>query len=131
MSTFYIASLAHTDRQDEHIRFWGRRHRGYTPVVGDYIGTYCFGEAVDLNDGEVCLAVPVDAVRALLSPEPYFAAGGKACRFFDQRGPVVDNTRANWAALVAASFPDGRSVTPQPEVFRGRRRAFSIEVPHG
>lgn len=130
MSAFYIASLKHTGHQDEFITFWQWNHCGYTPVVGQYIGRYCFGEAVSLNDGEDCLAVPVEAVERILSPEPYGFISGKACRWYDQRGPVVENAAENWSAMEAASFHDGRRVRLiKPEVFRGRRRA--LHAPEG
>jgi len=123
---YLIASLKHTCRDDEHIRWWGRMERGYTPVVGDSAGRYVYGYAVSLNDGLDCLAVPVSLVTQLLSPEPYFRPESPA-RFYDQRGPVVDNTHANWNALIAGALSFGRICKPKPEVFRGRRRAFAVE----
>lgn len=127
MSQFYIACLKHTCRADEHIRFWARFHRGYTPVLGEYAGRYCFGEAMSLNDGRDCIAVPVGIVDALASPEPYWKPGA---RFYDQRGPVMENTRKNWNVLAAASLWVGNQhFTPKPEVFRGKRRAiFTAEA---
>lgn len=124
MSTFYIASLKHTHAYHGHIQWWGRFHRGYTPVLGPNIGAYCYGEACALNDGQDTIAVPVKAVLKLLSPEPYFKPGA---RFYDQRGPVVDNTRANWNALLAARLvPDQPDrVKPKPEPFRGKRRCIA------
>lgn len=120
---YYIASLNHTHRHHEHIVWWGPNQCGYTPVVGDYIGRYDAAEAATLNDGEVCLAVPVEAVQALLLAEPVLSSGS---RFYDQRGPVVNNERANWTALLAARLAEGRTpgVKPKPEVFRGKRRAL-------
>jgi hypothetical protein len=123
MSHFYIASLKHTHKGDEHVVWWAHFHCGYTPVGGDYIGAYCYGEARELNDGRDCLAVPVDVVKRLLSPEPYWKPGA---RFYDQRGPVVDNTRANWNVLIAMRLlPEGSQFKPKPEVFRGTRRSFA------
>jgi hypothetical protein len=121
MSTYYIASLKHTHKHHEHIVWWGRFHRGYTPVVGPYIGAYCYGEACDMNDGDSFIAVPIDVVRKLLSPEPLFKPG---MRFYDQCGPVVDNSRANWTKLLAQRLlPEGwQHPKPKPEVFRGIRR---------
>lgn len=123
---YYIASLKHTNRSHEHIAWWGPEWRGYTPVVGDRIGEYDEATAAKLNDGEDCLAIPVEAVKALLSPEPYWKPGA---RFYDQPGPVVDNTRHNWNALIAASLKAGRKedAKPRPEVFRGTRRSFAME----
>lgn len=120
---YYIASLKHTSHEYEHIAFWGPAWRGYTPVVGPNIGEYDEAEAAKLNDGIDCIAVPVEVVKTLLSPEPYFKPGA---RFYDQRGPVVDNSRKNWNALLAASLVVGRSdgVKPKPGVFRGKRRSF-------
>jgi len=124
---YYIASLKHTHKHHEHIVWWGPMGNGYTPVIGDHIGSYVYGEALSLNDGFDCLAVPVDAVVALQSPEPHFRPE-RPQRFYDQRGPVVDNSRANWSRLIAASLQFGRSYVPKPEVFRGRRAAFALEV---
>jgi hypothetical protein len=125
MSTFYIASLKHTDKSHEHITWWQRFHRGYTPVLGEYAGLYCYGEASDLNDGRDYIAVPAEAVQKLMSPEPYFENRTGLRRWYDQRGPVVDNTRANWNALIAARLlPEGCQFKPNPEVFRGTRRAI-------
>jgi hypothetical protein len=122
-SAFYIASLKHTGKQHEHITWWGPAWRGYTPVVGDHIGVYSAEEAAKLNDGQADIAVPVEAVHALLSPEPHYSRG----RLYDQRGPVVDNSRKNWGQLLAARLRAGQSegVNPKPVPFRGARRATS------
>ena len=127
MSTLYfIASLKHTNKYHEHITFWGRMERGYTPVIGENAGQYVYGYAVDLNDGVDCLAVPVSVVKQLLAAEPYYRPHEPA-RFYDQRGPVVDNTRANWNRLIAMSLPRTNADKPKPEVFRGTRRSFSMQ----
>jgi hypothetical protein len=124
LMNYYIASLKNTRRDHEHIQFRGPEYRGYTPVVGQYAGQYGEQEALKLNDGEDCIAVPVEEVKALLSPEPYSKPG---MRFYDQRGPVVVNSRENWTALLLASLKIGRQpgCKPKPEIFRGKRRAFS------
>jgi hypothetical protein len=126
---YYIASLKHTVRDHEHITFWGADHRGYVLVIQDgHTGEYTLAEAQRLNDGLDCLAVPVDAVKALLSPQPYYRNGwGHAARFYDTPGPVVDNTRANWNRLIAAALP-GQVYKPKPEVCRRTRRSFALEV---
>ncbi|WP_394789104.1 hypothetical protein [Rhodoferax sp.] len=116
---YYIASLKHTSRKHEHISWWGKNHAGYTPVVGDYIGTYSHSEAMELNDGEDCIAVPVAVVQSVLSPEPYHRPGA---RFYDQVGPVVPNATAAWRVLIAGSNP---KTTPKPRQFTGRRRSFA------
>ena len=121
---YYIASLKHTHRDHEHITFWGPDWRGYTPVVGERIGTYSEEDAAKLNDGFDHIAVPIESVKALLSPEPYWKPGA---RFYDQRGPVVDNTRAIWSVLIAARLPSDSQHKPKPEPFRGQRRSFSWE----
>lgn len=122
MSTFYIASLKHTTKDCEHITFWGRFNRGYTPVIGARVGKYCFGEASDLNDGVNYIAVPCKVVDSFLSPEPYWKPGAK---FYDQIGPVVDNTRAIWNQLIAASLEQGRSVAKiKLTPFTKKRRSF-------
>lgn len=127
MSNFYIASIKHTHKGDEHITFWARFERGYTPVIGAHAGRYCFGEASSLNDGLDYIAVPANVVESLLSPEPYWKPGA---RFYDQRGPVIDNTRANWNRLFAASLKDGRETDKiKPEVFRGKRKSFGWVKP--
>jgi len=119
---FYIASIKHTGTHDEHITFWGKNHCGYTPVVGDHIGEYELSDAVRLNDGLDHIAVPVEFVKSIASPEPYWKPGA---RFYDQRGPVVDNTRAIWNQLLKASLPDGRKFSKQKiSVHRGARRSF-------
>ncbi len=125
---YYIASLKHTIRAHAHITFWGPDWRGYVLVIKDgHTGEYGPAEAQRLNDGCDCIAVPVDAVKALLSPEPYYRNGrGEAARFYDTPGPVIDNTRANWNALIKASLVPGREHKPKPEVFRGIRRDFAL-----
>lgn len=127
MALYFIASLKHTNKHHEHITWWGRMERGYTPVLGPNAGKYVYGYAVALNDGLDFLAVPVPVVNRLRSPEPYFRPGNPA-RFYDQRGPVVDNTRANWNRLIAASLPLLAGVKPKPEVFRGTRRSFANQL---
>lgn len=128
MSTFIIASVKNTHTHHAHIVFWGPSHCGYRMVVNETTGRYCFGEAMSLNDGEDCIAVPSEVVEALVSPEPYFRNyKGEPARFYDTPGPVVDNTRANWNALVKASITAGRHAAKvKPEVFRGKRRAYSL-----
>jgi hypothetical protein len=124
MSTYYIASLKHTHKGDEHIVWWSTNHCGYTPVLGERAGRYCYGEACELNDGRDYIAVPVEAVQKLMSPEPYFENRTGLHRWYDQRGPVVDNTRANWNAMLAARLlPERGQFKPKPQVFRGPRRA--------
>lgn len=123
MSTFYIASLKNTGKDCEHIKFWARFHKGYTPVIGEYAGRYCFGEASELNDGVDCIAIPADVLESLVSPEPYWKPGA---RFYDQRGPVVDNTWENWNRLFAGSLESGRLTEKiKPLVFQGKRRSFA------
>jgi hypothetical protein len=124
-TAYYIASLKHTHKDHEHITFWGKDHRGYTMVFGDHMGKYTLDDARRLNSGISCIAVPVEAVSGLLSPEPYFRPHDPA-RFYDQRGPVIDNTRAMWNRLIAASLQEGREHKPKPEVFRGTRRSFAL-----
>lgn len=128
---FIIASLKHTNKGHEHITFWGKDCCGYVlAVTDDRVGKYSEQEAQrHLNDGIDCLAVPVVAVTDLLSPRPYYAGStGKARPFYDIDGPVVDNTRANWNRLIAASLPRNSIAKPKPEVFKGRRRSFAIEL---
>ncbi len=126
LALYYIASLKHTHKGHEHITWWAKNHCGYTPVLGDNAGQYSREDATKLNDGEDCVAVPIEAVHAVQVPEPYFSPEDPR-RFYDQRGPVVENSRANWTRLIAASLQQGRHSEPKPEVFRGKRRAFSIE----
>jgi hypothetical protein len=127
---YYIASLKHTNKYHEHITFWGPDWRGYVLAITDErVGKY--GEAEvrrgTLNDGEACIAVPERAVKELLSPTPFYAnSKGQALPFYDIPGPVVDNTRANWKRLIAASLPRDRDAKPRPEVFKGERRSFAI-----
>ena len=123
MSTFLIASLKHTNKADEFITFWRPLHRGYTPVI-ERAGRYCYGEAVELNDGDSYIAVPPNVVELLQLPTPYYKPGAK---FFDHAGPVVANTRAAWNALIAGSLAHGRTYNPKPEPFRGKRRAIYTE----
>ena len=123
MSTFLIASLKHTSKGDEHITFWRPFHRGYTAVL-ERAGRYCYGEAVNLNDGEGVIAVPPAVVELLQSPTPYFKPGAK---FYDYAGPVVKNTRKNWNALIAGSLTHGRAYNPKPKPFRGKRWAIYTE----
>lgn len=125
--TFYIASLKHTNKRHEHITWWGKDHRGYTPVVGASIGEYVPEEAASLNDGVDYIAVPVAAVRTLLSPEPYYRQHAPA-RFYDQDGPVVDNSRSNWNRLIELSMKREGSTKPKPETHRGTRHAFAVEL---
>jgi hypothetical protein len=117
-----IASLKHTNKRAEHITFWRPDHRGYTPIL-ERAGHYDEAAAARLNDGLDCLAVPLEVARELTSPTPYYKPGFK---FYDFEGPVVDNTRANWARLIAGSLPAGRETDkPKPEVYRGKRRSFA------
>lgn len=125
---YVIASLKHTHKGHEHITFWGPDRCGYVLVVKEgHIGTYLESEfGGTLNNGESCLAVPIEAVIPLLSPRPYQSINGKARPFYDIAGEVVDNTRENWDRLIAAAAPWPVMNTPKPEVYRGKRHSFSI-----
>lgn len=126
MSAYYIVSLKHTHKGHEHIVWWAMSHCGYTPVLGEYAGRYCYGEACVLNNGLDYIAVPCQAVEQLASPEPYWRPGA---RLYDQRGPVVQNTAANWKALIAQRLlPEGAQFKPRPQAFRGRRQAVYVPV---
>lgn len=124
MSEFYIASLKHTAKGHEHIVWWQKNQCGYTPVLGEYVGRYDEAEAATLNDGQSCIAVPVDVVDILARPEPHLLRRPEH-RFYDQRGPVVNNTRANWNILIAASMVEGRHHRPRPAPFNQRRESTS------
>ena len=130
---YYIASLKHTIKTHEHITFWGPDYRGYVLAiteghVGEYDADFILRDG-HLNDGIDCIAVPKAEVMKLLSGEPYYRGyQGVAARFYDMPGPVVDNTRANWNRLIAASMEAGRRVKPKPEVFRGTRRSFALQA---
>jgi hypothetical protein len=129
---FYIASLKHTNRHHEHITFWGPDYRGYVIAITDervgvYTAEFIAKDGGRLNDGDSCIAVPEEAVKALLSPTPYYADGrGVAVPFYDIPGPVVNNTRANWNRLIAASMTEHRRFKPKPEVYRRTRRSFAL-----
>lgn len=128
---YCIASLKHTNKHHEHITFWGPDWRGYVLAITDErVGKYPLDEARDrLNDGVDCLAVPEAVVKELLSPTPYYGTSrGTVAQWYDIPGPVVDNTRANWNRLIAASLPRENGLKPKPEVFRGQRRSFAIDV---
>ena len=123
-NVYYIASICNTQNHHEHIMFWGKGRCGYYIVISDHMGQYDEAQAATLNDGVLYIAVPVSAVIAIQSPEPYYKPGA---RFYDARGPVVENTRKNWNALIKASMKDGRQREPKPNVFRGKRRAVFTE----
>lgn len=128
---YFIASLKHTNSGHEHITWWGVSHCGYTPVLGERCGRYTLEQARDLNDGYDTLAVPAEALTPLLSREPYYVVGstGAAALFYDQRGPVVHNTRENWNQLIAASLVEGfPRAKPKPEIFKGKRRSFAMNL---
>lgn len=128
---FVIASVKHTSREHAHISFWGPEGRGYILALADVrVGTYTAEQVSKsrLNDGLDCIAVPFDAVMALRTPTPFFKLrNGQMCPFYDIEGPVVDNTRANWDRLIAASLPRTADVKPKPQVFRGKKRCFTLE----
>lgn len=122
---YYIASLVQTLRHHEHITFWGIAHSGYKLTFDSGIGTYDFEAAKALNDGQDCIAIPVASIVPLLSPEPHLRPHAPV-RFYDTRGPVVNNSRANWNRLIKASLTEDRLHIPRPQCFSGIRRAFAI-----
>lgn len=126
---FFIASIKHTSKEHEHITWWATNHRGYTPVLGERCGRYTLEQAKKLNDGYDTLAVPAEALQPLLSREPYYLLSHThtAHRFYDQRGPVVDNTKANWDAIVESAL-DGVMLQVKPEIFRRKRRSFALDL---
>lgn len=133
MSQLYlIASLKHTVRHHEHITFWGPDYCGYVIAltderVGKYTAEFIAEDGGRLNYGDCAIAVPEDAVKALLSPTPFYTdSKGFERQFYDTAGPVVDNTRANWNKLIAASMTEHRLHKPKPQVFRGKRRSHAI-----
>jgi hypothetical protein len=121
----FIASLKHTHKHHEHIVFWRPNQRGYTPVLAT-AGHYTDEEAATLNDGWHCIAVPQEVVDVLSVPTPHYKPGH---RFYDEPGPVVSNTRANWNVILRQSLTVGRKEPkPKPEVFRGKRRCIESGV---
>lgn len=125
---FAIVSINHTSPDDEHICFWGRDRRGYTAVFGEYLGLYEAEDAARLNDGVCTMAVPREAIDTMLSPEPYYKLGEHASRWYDQRGPVVRNTKENWMALIAARMPPEIAdiAKLKPPYRRKKFRSFSL-----
>lgn len=126
---YLIASLKHTTKDKHHIVFWGPNHRGYRIAIRpDTIGRYTLADVErdpSLNDGVDCLAVPEWAIASILKPRPYFRRhDGQAAPFYDNDGPVVDNDVASWKVLFAAALPGTRYT--KPEVFKGKRRTFSL-----
>jgi hypothetical protein len=128
---YIIASVNHTSREHAHISFWGPESRGYILALAEgRVGTYTADEVNKggLNDGRDCIAIPFDEVMALRTPTPFFKLrNGRVCRFYDVEGPVVDNTRANWDHLIAVSLPRPAGAKPKPQVFRGKKRSFTLE----
>lgn len=128
---YLIASLNHTIKCHEHISFWAPNCCGYRLAITEsMVGQYTEQEVRDLglNDGVSTLAVPKGEVLTMLSPEPYFTnSTGAQIRFYDTPGPVIDNTRVNWNALIKASLPRANGVKPKPEVFRGTRRSHALK----
>jgi hypothetical protein len=128
---YVIASLKHTHKHHEHITFWGPGYRGYVlALTEDRVGFYSAAHIAKdnvLNDGVTCIAVPWEAVKPLLSPTPFYGTSRGTCaQFYDIPGPVVNNTRENWSALIAASMPRESKVKVKPEVFKGQRRSFAL-----
>lgn len=120
---YYIASVKNTSSDTAHISFWGPNWCGYVKVINDgHTGEYTEEDAAKLNDGIDCIAVPVEEVKKLLSPEPYYKPGA---RFYDTRGQVVDNTRKNWNALIKERMPTTEPQKVKHEVFKGKRVFFT------
>lgn len=121
---FYLASVKHTRRDSLHILWWGPGDCGYTPVLGR-AGVYTL-EAIKAHpgyyhNGHSTVAVPLVAVAPLCVPQPHVELrhGG---RFYDTPGPVVDNTRENWALLLGSkSLAGAPGEKPRP-MWQGRRQ---------
>lgn len=128
---YVIVSVKNTERENAHISFWGPNSRGYILALAEgRVGTYTAEQVRKggLNDGLDCIAVPFDVVMALRTPTPFYKRrDGQACQFYDVAGPVVENTRANWDRLIAASLPRPAGDRPRPKIFRGLRRSFTME----
>lgn len=125
---YYLVSVVHTTRDLEHILFWGPNGRGYTPVLGAEVGVYDeAGAAAHVHSSTI--AVPVEAVQALLSPVPYHKYVGRGvCRFYDQVGPVVQNTKENWQALIAARLWAGKGTPARVKFEYFRRTPQSVPL---
>lgn len=120
MTKYIIASLKHTYSGHEHISFWCPGRCGYTGVI-DGAGQYPADEAMSLNDGDTKIAVPLEAVQKLATPAPYYKQGAA---MYDAVGPMVENTRANWAALIRDRLPGlNGALANKPDVFKGTRRS--------
>lgn len=128
---YVIASVKNTERENAHISFWGPNSRGYILALAEgRVGTYTAEQVRKggMNDGLDCIAVPFEAVLALRTPTPFYRRrDGQAYQFYDVAGPVVENTRANWDRLIAASLPRPAGEKPRPKIFRGKQRCFTIE----
>ena len=97
MAEFFIASPKHTlsRRRHRYITFWRPDNQGYAwplPWAGRYGEEAVRDPRQHYSDGEDTLAVPCEVVEAIaVAPKPGDIDG--------DAGPVVLNTKENWAHL--------------------------------
>jgi hypothetical protein len=95
MSDFYLVSAKHTIRAHPYVTLWRPADCGYCwPLswAGRYSAETVAAAPGYYNNGDDTFPVPVDVAERLAeAPRPGMVDGNA--------GPVIANTKANWAAL--------------------------------
>lgn len=116
MSTYLIAHIGHTTKEDEHIIWWKPDNRCYTICI-DEAGRYTEEKALSICRDGVNIGVPLDAVQTLARSTPYYRrSNGTLNRMYDggQNRPVPNSPEA-WATLLSRRiFPSHASKTEKP-----------------
>lgn len=112
----YIVSLKHTNRETPYITVWRPDNCGYAFPLS-WAGKYSQEQVASHPDyyhrGDDTIAVPCAALDALgVAPEKGMID--------NDAGPVIINTRENWAAILKAALP-GAMHKPRPQ-YKGARR---------
>lgn len=122
---YYVVSLKHTMGKRACISLWGANDSGYNwvvPEAGLYAADRISAHAMYYCDFSDDIAVPADAIRALMVPPPPGLVDG-------DRGAVILNTKENREALIAAAtaaLARREAVAPpRPDkLFEGHEQAF-------
>lgn len=116
MIDYYVISVKHTRREDRYITIWAPNDCGYRWALSR-AGKYSCENVLEhlgyYNSGCSNVAVPCEVLDAVAVPPIPGHNDNDA-------GPCVENTRANWALILANLIAEPK-YTPQPQ-FKGARR---------
>jgi hypothetical protein len=128
MTGYLIAHIGHTTNCHQHITWWRPNNRGYTVVI-DSAGRYSDADAADICKCGSCIAISEDLIKPVVRSTPYYRRhDGLLAPLYDLAGPVVENSRASWAYILAnAAFKAARGIDKPTPISAPKARAIYLD----